>query len=953
MVNLRLKPWQIYLCAILVTVATFALRHFLAGSIGAHPTLVIFAVPIMLSAYLGGLWPGLLATFLSCLGADYFLLPPVHNFWIDSPGMRWQLIFILLAGGFISVLSEALHRARQRADVATHKLQDANMTLALREAQLRFVTENARVGLVMINAERRYVFANAAYLEMLYRSLPPAPSDLIGQRLADVLAGTYEPQIRSHVDQAFAGEQVVCETHQQTRDGERHYDVRYEPMKVNGEVAFVILAIMDITARKQAEATKIRLAAIVECSADAIIGKDLNSIVTDWNAGAEKIFGYVASEMVGTSITRLIPADRQHEEKSILAKIRHGEKVEHFETLRQTKDGRKINVSITISPIKDSDGNIIGASKIARDITLQKQQERDLTRITRLYAALSQVNQAIVWMPTRDELLQKICEVLIEYGRFHLAWIGWHDAETQQLVPVALCGEDQDYIHSLKVYADDRPNGRGPAGLAFRLGEPYICHDMLNNPIMRPWLPELVRRGLNACAVFPIRLKKNVVGILTVYSDEPWFFQDKEVALLTEAAGDISFALDNFADKEARQQLEIVAESERLFSATMIEGMPGIVFFYDEQMRFLRWNRNFEVVSGYSPVEIAKMHPLDFFPKAEKEPVQQRISEVFEQGDSCIEASFVSKDGRATPYFFTGKRVVFKGHACLVAIGVDISERKCAEEALRVLNQTLELQVAERTSDLQAALVRAEAADRIKSAFLATMSHELRTPLNSIIGFTGIVLQGLAGPLNAEQTKQLGMVRNSSRHLLELINDVLDLSKIEAGQLEIHAEPFKLRDSLEHVMALVEPLANKKSLALSIVAPPDLGEITSDRRRVEQLLLNLVNNAIKFTEHGRVTVTAELVTDYQSSPEAASQPAVRLRVADTGMGIKPEDLAMLFQPFRQIDSGLSRQHEGTGLGLVICRRLATLLGGEISAKSEWSKGSEFNVIIPIQKPSAP
>jgi PAS domain S-box-containing protein len=534
-----------------------------------------------------------------------------------------------------------------------------------------------------------------------------------------------------------------------------------------------------------------------------------------------------------------------------------------------------------------------------------------------------------------------------------LAWIGWHDAETQQLVPVAVCGEDQDYIRSLKVYADDRPNGRGPAGLAFRLGEPYICNDMLNNPIMRPWLPGLVRRGLNACAVFPIRLKKNVVGILTVYSDEPWFFQDKEVALLTEAAGDISFALDNFADKEARQQLEIVAESERLFSATMIEGMPGIVFFYDEQMRFLRWNRNFEVVSGYSPVEIAKMHPLDFFPEAEREPLKKRIAEVFAQGDSCIEASFVSKDGRATPYFFTGKRVVFNGQTCLIGMGVDVSERKRAEEALRVLNQTLELEVAERTGDLQAALVRAEAADRIKSAFLATMSHELRTPLNSIIGFTGIVLQGLAGPLNAEQTKQLGMVRNSSRHLLELINDVLDLSKIEAGQLEIRVEPFKLRESLEHVVALVKPLADKKSLKLTIVAPPELGEIYSDRRRVEQLLLNLVNNAIKFTEHGRVTVTAELVTDYQSSPEAAAQPAVRLRVADTGMGIKPEDLAMLFQPFRQIDSGLSRQHEGTGLGLVICRRLATLLGGEISAKSEWSKGSEFNVIIPIQKPSAP
>ncbi|HEV2694861.1 MAG TPA: PAS domain S-box protein [Verrucomicrobiae bacterium] len=816
-----------------------------------------------------------------------------------------------------------------------------------------------------------------------------------------------------------------------------------------------------------------QLAAIVESSDDAIIGKDLNSIVTSWNQGAEKIFGYTAEEMVGTSILRLFPADRQDEENFILGKIKSGEKVEHFETLRQTKDGRLIHVSVTASPIKDNNGNIIGASKIARDITAQKQQEREFARLTRLYAALSQVNQAIVWMPTQDELFQKVCRVLIEHGGFHMAWIGWHNLVTRQIMPVAVCGDEQDYIRSIKIYADDRPEGRGPTGLAFRSGRPYICNDMLNDPVTVPWRPELVRRGFNASAVFPIRSQNKVCATLTVYSDEPWFFQDKEIALLTEAAGDISFALDNFAEKAARQQAGKIAESERLFSATMIESMPGIVYFYDAQGKFLRWNKNFETTSGYSAGEIARMHPLDFFPAGEKERLQQRIAEVFERGESFIEAVFVSKDGRTTPYFFTGKRVLFDGQTCLVGMGVDISERKRAEEllrasegryrtlferapdgiviantqgryldgnssicrmlgyareeliglhssdivvpeqiqhvtpaleaiqsqsdyhrewqfrrkdgsifpaeviatmmpdgnimamirditerkraeqALRVLNQTLELEVAARTSDLQAALVRAEAADRIKSAFLATMSHELRTPLNSIIGFTGIVLQGLAGPLNAEQTKQLGMVRNSSRHLLELINDVLDLSKIEAGQLEIRAEPFTLRDSLERVIALVKPLADKKSLKLSIVALPGLGEIFSDRRRVEQLLINLVNNAIKFTERGDVTVTAEKIAAYQSSADAPPQPAIRLRVTDTGMGIKPEDLATLFQPFRQIDSGMNRQHEGTGLGLVICRRLATLLGGEISARSEWSKGSEFTVTLPVQKPATP
>jgi PAS domain S-box-containing protein len=520
--------------------------------------------------------------------------------------------------------------------------------------------------------------------------------------------------------------------------------------------------------------------------------------------------------------------------------------------------------------------------------------------------------------------------------------------------------------------------------------------------------------------------------------------------------------------EEERRLAPAVAQSEKLFSDTMIESMPGILYFYDDQGRFLRWNRNFETVSGYSGAEIARMHPLDFFAGTDHRPLQERIAEVFAQGESSIEAPFLSKDGRTTPYFFTGRRVLFEGKTCLVGVGIDISERKraeaalqrseqrfrstldgilegcqligfdwrylylndaaaihnrrpnaellgrtmpemwpgiegsalfarlrrCLEErvpfhdeteftfldgskgwfdvrcqpvpegifvlsidiserheaerALRELNETLEQKVAERTVELQAALVRAEAADRLKSAFLATMSHELRTPLNSIIGFTGTVLLGLPGPLNEEQTKQLGMVRGSARHLLELINDVLDLSKIEAGQLKVRAEPFDLRASLERTTASLQVLADKKGLALSAVVAPEVGEMLSDRRRVEQIVLNLLNNAIKFTDRGGVTLTATILPDFRPSPDAPPQPAVRLAVADTGIGIRPQNLAALFQPFRQVDTGLARQHEGTGLGLVICRRLATLLGGEISVVSEWAQGSEFTVTLPLQ-----
>ncbi len=241
----------------------------------------------------------------------------------------------------------------------------------------------------------------------------------------------------------------------------------------------------------------------------------------------------------------------------------------------------------------------------------------------------------------------------------------------------------------------------------------------------------------------------------------------------------------------------------------------------------------------------------------------------------------------------------------------------------------------EAAESLRRALEQAEAADRLKSAFLATMSHELRTPLNSIIGFSGILLQERVGPLNPEQRKQLDMVRGSSRHLLALINDILDISKIEAGQLDLRIEPFDVCASAAQTARLIQPLAEKKGLALRTDLPEQPVLLNSDQRRFEQILLNLLNNAVKFTERGSVTLSVRPCGD-----------TLRIAVADTGIGIRPADLDSLFKPFRQIDTGLSRQYEGTGLGLAICRRLAEKMGGTMSVTSEWGQGSVFTCTLP-------
>ncbi len=269
-----------------------------------------------------------------------------------------------------------------------------------------------------------------------------------------------------------------------------------------------------------------------------------------------------------------------------------------------------------------------------------------------------------------------------------------------------------------------------------------------------------------------------------------------------------------------------------------------------------------------------------------------------------------------------------------------IAQVQKREEALQEAHRLLEDRVKERTADLAVAKEAAEAADRLKSAFLATMSHELRTPLNSIIGFTGILLQELPGPLNAEQRKQMEMVSGSAEHLLALINDVLDISKIEAGQMTINAEDFDPREALRKAVLATRPLAEKKGLALEEYFEGE-GLVRGDRRRFEQILLNLLGNAIKFTERGRVSVSC-----------AVGGSAIIIKVADTGIGIRQEDIGKIFKPFRQIDTGTGRQFEGTGLGLSICKKFTELMGGTISVESEYGRGSVFTVRLPPGKGAA-
>jgi signal transduction histidine kinase len=220
------------------------------------------------------------------------------------------------------------------------------------------------------------------------------------------------------------------------------------------------------------------------------------------------------------------------------------------------------------------------------------------------------------------------------------------------------------------------------------------------------------------------------------------------------------------------------------------------------------------------------------------------------------------------------------------------------------------------------------------------MSHELRTPLNAIVGFTGTLLMKLPGPLTDEQEKQLRTIQASSRHLLSLINDLLDLAKIESGKVELNAETLDCRSVIEDVSTTLRQLAENKGLTFEMLMPDSELMVQTDRRSLTQILINLANNAIKFTNHGSIRI--ELM-----EKRVDGQPLAEIAVIDTGIGIRDEDKAKLFQAFMQVDSSSTRAYEGTGLGLHVSQKLAHMIGGQIRFETLHGKGSTFYISLPL------
>ncbi len=411
---------------------------------------------------------------------------------------------------------------------------------------------------------------------------------------------------------------------------------------------------------------------------------------------------------------------------------------------------------------------------------------------------------------------------------------------------------------------------------------------------------------------------------------------------LKDTDGNVNGLLGVLDDITERVKAEEELRYERSLLRTIIDNLPDAIYTKDINCcKTLANKADLKNMGAKSEAEVLGKDDFAFHPKKLAEGFFADDQFVIKTGQPLLnkEEFVVNEKGEKT-WLQTSKLPLRSENnqiIGLIGIGHDITERKKAEDELRINQEHLEELVEIRTIELEDAKERAESADRLKSAFLATMSHELRTPLNSIIGFTGILLRGLAGPLNEEQAKQLKMAKGSGQHLLALINDVLDISKIEAGELEVSFKPYDFVKSVNKVISIVQPLADKKKLDLRLNISNDIETIVSDERRVEQVLLNIINNAVKFTESGYVEISCSVQDDQ-----------LLVKVSDKGIGIAQEDLGKLFKPFSQIDTGTTRNYEGTGLGLSISKKLVEKLGGTITAESKVNVGSTFIITLPIK-----
>jgi PAS domain S-box-containing protein len=641
-----------------------------------------------------------------------------------------------------------------------------------------------------------------------------------------------------------------------------------------------------IEAREKAEESENHLRTILETEPECIKQLDAKGELIYMNpAGLAMIEADNLDMVKGQPIIGLITPNHQRAFKKLANEVFKGNSGQLKFEIKGLKGTTKWLETHAV-PLKDTEGNIISLLGVTRDITEHKKAEEQIIK-SKNYL---------------NNILNNIGDpVFVKDEQSRIVLVNDAFCSSYNITKTDIIG---------KTMAENIP----PEEM-----EIFFSKDK-----------EVLSTGIENVNEEALTIKNHVTRIISTKKSR--YIDDSGHKFLIGVIRDIT------ESKKGEEEIKVANERFEMIS----RATNDIVWDWNLITNKVGWNDKYYSHFGY-PKKEALLDVdswYDGLHLEDKERVLKGIHHAIEKKEQTWsdEYRFLKADG--TPVFVLDRGYILYDNNNkpfrMVGAMLDITDRKKVESELEDHRNNLEELVEIRTTDLEKEKVKAQSADLMKSAFLATMSHELRTPMNSIIGFTGIILKEFAGPINAEQKKQLSMVLNSSQHLLGLINDVLDISKIEAGELKVSLYPFNYVSTLKKTIEFLMPQASKKELVITSEIADRIITLKSDERRVEQVLLNLLSNAIKFSTNGTIQVKVVIIDNL-----------VVTQVIDQGIGISKKDLNSLFIPFIQIETGLNRSHEGSGLGLSICKSLIEKLGGTINVLSIKGEGSNFTFTLPL------
>lgn len=641
-----------------------------------------------------------------------------------------------------------------------------------------------------------------------------------------------------------------------------------------------------------------RLAALVESSIDGIIGKTLDGIVTSWNAGAEDILGYRAADALGKRVSDLvIPEDYQRQEFDMLERIGKGERIPSYESRRVRSDGKTIDVSVTVSPIRSFDHRIMGISSTVRDISAQKRAE---SRIAELNAGLEQQ------VAERTRELRQLNTLLASV--------------LQSATAVAIIATDTNGIIRIFNSGAEALLGYASTDLV-GIQTPLIFHDKAEVAQRKEFLRKSFGKDLDdfeTLVEMPDPAGSAGLEWTYVRKDGGRFAVTLVVAAMRDDAqnltGYLGIAVDITRRKHAERELAAARDQLQLAADVAELGVWTWELLDDS----LTWNERMFEIYGVQRQKLWYADWMAAIVEADRQLLDDALRDSVSSHDTRLPLFRVQQPSGQIRHVQASSRV----------------ERDASGRYMRItgINRDVTDQF-ELEFRLRQAKDDADAASAAKSSFLANMSHEIRTPMNAVLGMLDLLKRT---DLDERQSDYASKARAAARSLLGLLNDILDYSKIEAGKLQLDANLFSLDALLRDLAVILGGNQGDKEVEVLFDVDPDIPDgLVGDDLRLQQVLINLAGNAIKFTHAGYVLVSIASLEKLQGSVR------LRISVRDTGIGISEEKLESIFEGFTQAESSTTRRFGGSGLGLFICKKLVALMGGELQVETELGKGSTF------------